>query len=189
MCALHACGPASDAVLDRAIASHAQHILVVPCCTGNAVREMAIARKAADTIGIPRHSAVRRTFLESWIASERTLRLEAAGYETEVVPFVPETVTPYNLLWRARRVGEPRRAERRGAEHDQHIRMIVPFGVRIAQADAVAHRNVIDFPPVAGELRARGGLEVRVVGASARDAIGHFTQRPVEAWGLRALDR
>lgn len=112
VCALHACGPASDTVIDRAIASGAQHVLVVPCCTGSAVREMSVARRAADTIGIPRHSAVRRGFLESWIASERTLRLEAAGYETEVVALVPESVTPYNLLWRARRVGEPRRAER-----------------------------------------------------------------------------
>ena len=42
------------------------------------------------------------------IDAERTLRLEAAGYATEVVPFVPPTVTPHNLLWRARRVGEPR---------------------------------------------------------------------------------
>jgi hypothetical protein len=42
------------------------------------------------------------------VDSERTLALEAAGYETTVVPFVPPTVTPHNLLWRARRVGEPR---------------------------------------------------------------------------------
>jgi hypothetical protein len=43
------------------------------------------------------------------VDAERTWRLEAAGYETEVVEFVPPTVTPHNLLWRARLVGEPRR--------------------------------------------------------------------------------
>ena len=36
-------------------------------------------------------------------------RLEAAGYETEVVEFVAPTITPHNLLWRARLVREPRR--------------------------------------------------------------------------------
>jgi hypothetical protein len=43
------------------------------------------------------------------IDAERTWRLEAAGYETEVVEFVAPTVTPHNLLWRARLVGESRR--------------------------------------------------------------------------------
>jgi hypothetical protein len=41
------------------------------------------------------------------VDAERTWRLEAAGYETEVVEFVPATVTPHNLLWRSRLVGEP----------------------------------------------------------------------------------
>jgi hypothetical protein len=35
-----------------------------------------------------------------------TLYLEAAGYATEVVAFVPPTVTPHNLLWRARLTDE-----------------------------------------------------------------------------------
>jgi hypothetical protein len=76
---------------------------LVPCCTP------AAERPAAEALGIPRHAPVRRAFLESLVAAERTLRLEAAGYETEVVPFVPPTVTPYNLVWRSRRVGEPGR--------------------------------------------------------------------------------
>jgi hypothetical protein len=37
------------------------------------------------------------------------LRLEAQGWATEVVSFVPPTVTPYHLGWRARLVGEPNR--------------------------------------------------------------------------------
>jgi hypothetical protein len=50
------------------------------------------------------------------VSAARTLRLEAAGYQTEVVELVPPTVTPHNLLWRARRVGEPvRMAEARAA--------------------------------------------------------------------------
>jgi hypothetical protein len=40
------------------------------------------------------------------------LRLESEGYVVEVVAFVAATVTPHNLLWRARRVDEPRRRQR-----------------------------------------------------------------------------
>ena len=107
--ALHACGPASDAVLDRAIAAEARHILLVPCCTGEAVAAAPLAAARAERGGIPRHAPVRRRFLQAVVDAERTLRLEAAGYETEVVELVAPTVTPENLLWRARRVREPGR--------------------------------------------------------------------------------
>ena len=66
---------------------------------------------AADRLGISRQAEVRRRFVQSVVDSRRTLRLEAAGYEVTVTAFVPPTVTPHNLLWRARRVGEPRRME------------------------------------------------------------------------------
>jgi threonine dehydrogenase-like Zn-dependent dehydrogenase len=104
--ALHACGPAADHVIDAAIAARARRVLLVPCCTP--ARE----RPGAARLGIPRHAAVRRAFLESLVAAERTLRLEAAGWQTEVVAFCPPAVTPYNLVFRARRVGEPGRMKR-----------------------------------------------------------------------------
>ena len=44
--------------------------------------------------------------IQSLIDAERTWLLEAAGYETEVDEFVGSTVTPHNLLWRSRLVGE-----------------------------------------------------------------------------------
>ncbi len=105
--ALHACGGASDAVLDAAVARGAKRLLLVPCCYADAVAFSATARARAESLGLPRAAAVRRAFVTSLIDAERTLRLEAAGYATEVVAFVPPTVTPHNLLWRARRVGEP----------------------------------------------------------------------------------
>jgi hypothetical protein len=52
---------------------------------------------------------VRNRFVQAFVDAERTWRLEAEGYETEVVEFVGATVTPHNLLWRARRVQEPSR--------------------------------------------------------------------------------
>jgi hypothetical protein len=101
--ALHACGPAADAILAAAVRVRARRLLVVPCCTPD--RQRAIA----DTLGIPRHAPVRRAFLDSLVLAERVLRLEAAGWETQVIPFVAPTVTPHNLAFRGRRVGEPGR--------------------------------------------------------------------------------
>jgi hypothetical protein len=107
--ALHACGGASDTVIDRSVVSGAHALLLVPCCTGKSVAAATRALEQAERLGIPRQAAVRRRFLQAVIDAERTWRLEAAGYETEVVEFVAPTVTPHNLLWRSRRVGEPKR--------------------------------------------------------------------------------
>jgi precorrin-6B methylase 2 len=102
--ALHACGPASDAVIEHGVRSHAKALLIVPCCTSKAVAASARAIEAAGRLHIPHQAPVRRRFIQAWVDAERTRALEAAGYETEVVEFVAATVTPHNLLWRARRV-------------------------------------------------------------------------------------
>lgn len=107
--ALHACGPATDRVIERAAACRARALLLVPCCTSHAVEAAARAETRADAEGFPRHSPVRRRYIQARVDAERTLRLEAAGYQTEVVEFVAPAVTPHNLLWRARRVLEPGR--------------------------------------------------------------------------------
>jgi len=107
--ALHACGQAADAIIERSIASEAQYLLLVPCCTSDAVPAARVAAQNVDRLGIPRHAPVRRRFIQAFVDAERTWRLEAAGYQTQVVEFVPPTVTPHNLLWRSRRVREPKR--------------------------------------------------------------------------------
>ncbi len=107
--ALHACGPASDRVLDAAVRVRARRLLLVPCCYAEAVPFASRAAEIAASMGIPRHAEVRRRAIVSLIDAERTLRLEAAGYETVVSSFVAPTVTPHNLAWRARWSGEPRR--------------------------------------------------------------------------------
>jgi hypothetical protein len=70
-----------------------------------------MAQAQAERLGLPRHAEVQKGFLESVVDAERVLRLEAAGWETTAVPFVAPTVTPHNLLLRARRLQEPRRME------------------------------------------------------------------------------
>jgi hypothetical protein len=99
---LHACGPASDAIIDRAIAHRARLLLLVPCCTSDSVPAVAEAKAEAERQSIPRQAALRRRYLQLQVDVERTRRLEAAGYRTEIVEFVAATVTPHNLLWRAR---------------------------------------------------------------------------------------
>jgi hypothetical protein len=106
---LHACGPAADAIIERSIASEAQNLLLVPCCTSRAIPAARVAAQNADRLGIPRHAPVRRRFIQAFVDADRTWRLEAAGYHTQVVEFVSPTVTPHNLLWRCRRVREPKR--------------------------------------------------------------------------------
>jgi hypothetical protein len=112
--ALHACGAASDAILDAAVAAAARWLFLVPCCYAHSVPFSPTAEAAAEALGLPRHAEVRRRFVMAMIDAERTLRLEAAGWETTVAALVPPTVTPHNLLWRARRVREPARMREAG---------------------------------------------------------------------------
>jgi len=132
--ALHACGAAADSIIGRTIAVHARMLLLVPCCTSAAMTAAARAEKAAERAGIPRHAPVRRRFIQAMVDAERTWRLEAAGYETEVVEFVPPTVTPHNLLWRARFVGEPRRMK---AAEEALGRLAEGFSPCVPPADAL----------------------------------------------------
>ena len=110
--ALHACGSATDGAIRSAAGVGARHIVVVPCCTAAAVSEEKGALRAAARLGLPEHGWVRTAFAEAFVLAERTWMLEALGYETEVVAFVPTSVTPYNLLLHGRRVNEPVRTAR-----------------------------------------------------------------------------
>jgi hypothetical protein len=118
--ALHACGPAADAIIERAAATSSRALLLVPCCTGRAIESAERAERRAADLAIPRHAPVRRRFVQAMVDADRTWRLEAAGYETEVVEFVAPTVTPHNLLWRSRFVGEPVRMAAAARALGQH---------------------------------------------------------------------
>lgn len=107
--ALHACGPASDVVIDRAIGCEARFLFLVPCCYGKNVPFIERGLAIADELGALDHQNVRRRIAMSIVDLERTLRLEAAGYETDVHEFVGATITPHNLLFRARRTRSAKR--------------------------------------------------------------------------------
>jgi hypothetical protein len=107
--ALHACGAASDHVITRAAAAGATAMLIAPCCVASSLPLSLLAAKKAEAMGLPHAGAVRRRFVESFVLGARLLRLESLGYETEAVAFVGETVTPYNVVLRARRGRDQRR--------------------------------------------------------------------------------
>ncbi len=110
--ALHACGMASDGAIEGAIRSHARRIFVAPCCYDERVLS-----RARSYAGVPGwidvvDTQIRRRVLSALVDLERTLRLEAAGFETQVQEFVPPTVTPHNLLFCGRRTGSAVRMQR-----------------------------------------------------------------------------
>ncbi len=109
--AMHACGAASDGVLEASVRARARWIWLVPCCYAHSVPDASRAVELADRLGIPRQPAVRRPFIKAVIDAARTLRLEAAGYEVTVGALVPSSLTPHNLVWQARRVESVRRMQ------------------------------------------------------------------------------
>ncbi|UJR82274.1 methyltransferase [Sandaracinus amylolyticus] len=106
--ALHACGDASDRTIERATEANARSILIAPCCVATKLPAAERANARAEALGLPR-GEVRRGFIESLVASERMLELEARGWRTEIVTFAAPSVTPYRHLLRAERLREPGR--------------------------------------------------------------------------------
>lgn len=109
---LHACGAASDGVIDGAIRSEARRVFVAPCCYDE--RVLSRARVYA---GVPEwidvvDATIRRRVFSGLVDLERMLRLEAAGFETHVQQFVAPTVTPHNLLFCGVRTGSGVRMQR-----------------------------------------------------------------------------
>ena len=192
--ALHACGDASDRVLDAAIRAEARWIFLVPCCYAAAVPFAAAAEAHADRLGLPRHAAVRRRFVISLIDAERTLRLEAAGWETTIVPFVAETVTPHNLLFRARRVREPRRMREAG-ERLACDCVEAPRRTRGVDRVSLRARSRAEFPYADQVLRGAalpsfpGIMAGRRTGRARRSRSSFLRAKPMDERALRQKPR
>jgi hypothetical protein len=108
--ALHACGPATDAVLGAAIATDARWILCAPCCYGVAIDGWRDAIDEGGSLSLPDDAVVRGRYAQARVEGSRLRRLHAAGYEAQLVPFTAPTVSPHHHVFRARRGGvHPRR--------------------------------------------------------------------------------
>jgi hypothetical protein len=99
--ALHACGPATDQFLARAIATRARYVLCVPCCHRRIERGF-------DEVGLPLTGRIRSRLGDALLDAARFLRLEAAGYRVDAVEFAGGDVTPRNLMLRAERTAAGR---------------------------------------------------------------------------------
>ncbi|MEM6930744.1 MAG: methyltransferase [Myxococcota bacterium] len=88
--AVHACGEATDACLDRAITANGA-IAVMPCCYQNAGRDAPAGLR--DALGVQTATDVHRTY-----------RLEQAGFAVDWSA-IPSAVTPMNRILLARPPG------------------------------------------------------------------------------------
>ena len=102
---LHACDTATDAALERAVRAGAAVILAVPCCQHELLGQL-----ENETLGpLLRHGTLRERFVAEVTDAARARLLELAGYDVQVVEFVPLEHTPKNVLLRATRTERPGR--------------------------------------------------------------------------------
>ena len=100
---LHACDTATDVALERAVRANASVILAVPCC-----QHELLAQLRSDVLRpLVRHGTLRERFVAEVTDAARARLLELAGYEVQVVEFVPLEHTPKNVLLRATRTHRP----------------------------------------------------------------------------------
>jgi hypothetical protein len=111
---LHACDTATDAALERAVRAGAGVILAVPCCQHELLGQL-----SSDVLRpLLRHGTLRERLVAEVTDAARARLLELAGYDVQVVEFVPLEHTPKNVLIRATRTKRPSRdRERLAAEY------------------------------------------------------------------------
>lgn len=102
---LHACDTATDVALERAVHAGARVILSVPCCQHELLGQL-----ASETLRpLLRYGTLRERFAAEVTDAARARLLELAGYDVQVVEFVPLEHTPKNVLLRATRTSRPAR--------------------------------------------------------------------------------
>ncbi len=114
--ALHACGPASDEVVELAIRSGARRLALVPCCHRRAPE---LARRAGILVGGEAGERLSAAVQDGL----RVLRLEAARYRVDSVALGGTATTGRDLVIRARAGGGVERAARARAALDSWRRI------------------------------------------------------------------
>lgn len=100
---LHACDTATDAALERAVHAEAGVILAVPCCQHELLGQL-----SSDVLRpLLRHGTLRERLVAEVTDAARARLLELAGYDVQVLEFVPLEHTQKNVLLRATRTTRP----------------------------------------------------------------------------------
>lgn len=138
---LHACDTATDVALDRAVRADARVILSVPCCQHELLGQL-----ANETLRpLLRHGTLRERFAAEVTDAARARLLELAGYDVQVLEFVPLEHTPKNVLLRATRTTRPVRARDRLAA--EYRAFADALGVTPALERLLV--DLVDVPPAA----------------------------------------
>jgi len=103
--ALHACGAASDDVVDLTIRTEARRLALVPCCHPR-------RPDLLDRLGLPLGGAAGDRLGSAATDALRVLRLEAAGYRVDSAPLGSAATTGRDLVITARMGGGRERAKR-----------------------------------------------------------------------------
>ena len=106
---LHACDTATDHALERAVRAGASVVLAVPCCQHELLGQL-----SSDVLRpLLGHGTLKERFAAEVTDAARARLLELAGYDVQVVEFVPLEHTPKNVLLRATRASRPPRDRER----------------------------------------------------------------------------
>lgn len=114
--ALHACDTATDDALAQGVRWQSRLILSAPCCHHHLQAQLAARAAPPEFAAVLRHNILRERLGDVLTDSFRAQILQALGYQTDVIEFVPVEHTPKNLMIRA--VHDPAAARMSAAAND-----------------------------------------------------------------------
>jgi SAM-dependent methyltransferase len=120
---LHACDTATDEAIAAGVRLGAEAIVLAPCCQHECLVQINHALEARETrtrsvwTPVVEHGILRARLADLITDSLRSSALEALGYRAEAIEFVAAEHTTKNLMIRAVRRPDARRAERAAREY------------------------------------------------------------------------
>lgn len=96
--ALHACDTATDDAIYKGIASHADLIVVAPCCHKQIRRQMEAGKASNELDFLTKYGIFLERQAEMVTDGIRALVLEYFGYKTKVFEFISDAHTPKNVM-------------------------------------------------------------------------------------------
>ena len=105
---LHACDPATDYALEKAVRWGAKVILSVPCCQHELNKQM----KNDLMEPVLHYGLIKERMAALYTDALRAELLEQQGYRTQILEFIDMEHTPKNILLRAVYEGKPKHNEK-----------------------------------------------------------------------------
>ncbi len=118
--ALHACDTATDDALEKGISWKAKAILLAPCCQQEYLKKITSEVLA----GLFQFGILKERFSSILTDGMRALKLQAAGYHTQVLEFIDSEHTKKNLMIRAV-FGNSEQAKEQAKEHIKKLQPLV----------------------------------------------------------------